>query len=354
MCCYVKSVANPVISVNNKFHPAYMVNYYGVIYDMKHKNLEIIFAVFLAIILPSLMITLIPVNKSAEEDSETITETMRETTQTEKLMVSVLMDDGAVETMELDQYVLGVVLREMPAEFEKEALKAQAVVARTYALRRMNSESKHDEADICSSPACCQGYCDPVDFLDAGESEQVLSKVSTAVQETEGQVLCYQGELIEATYFSCSGGITEDAMAVWGADIPYLRSVVSPGEEGATHFTDKVTFTSQEFNEKLGGKFTGFPESWVESVTYTQGGGVDQIQICGERYQGTQLRNLLSLRSTAFAIHIVADTVTITTKGFGHRVGMSQYGAEAMAVQGFSYEEILSHYYSGTVLNSYI
>lgn len=320
---------------------------------MKLKNFEMIFAVLLAIVLPSFIIALIPMEETESGKTEITVATTEATTHKETWMVSVLKDDGTVVSMELDDYVLGVVLREMPAEFDAEALKAQAVVARTYTLRRIGQGSKHLGADICTNPACCQGFYEQQEFLDAGESADKLSKVSKAVRDTEGQVLYYQGELIEATYFSCSGGMTEDAVAVWGADIPYLQSVASPGEEEATYFTDKVTFTSQEFNEKMGGKFTGFPESWVESVTYTQGGGVEEIQICGYRYKGTQVRNLLSLRSTAFAIHIVADTVTITTKGYGHRVGMSQYGAEAMAVQGSSYQDILSHYYSGAVLQTY-
>ncbi len=350
---YVKSVALLDKSGTNKFHPVFVVNYEGVINFMKHKNLEILFAILLAVILPSFIIAMIPAEDSRSEAIETTVATTSNTSYAEPRTVSVLMDNGDVVEMELDQYVLGVVLREMPAEFDLEALKAQAVVARTYTLRRIRKGSKHTQADICTNPACCQGFCDQQDFLDGGESVDMLSKVSNAVEQTQEQVLYYQGELIEATYFSCSGGMTEDAVAVWGAEIPYLQSVDSPGEEGASHFTDKVTFTSREFNEKMGGKFTGFPESWVESVTYTQGGGVEEIQICGIRYKGTQVRNLLSLRSTAFAIHIVSDTVTITTKGYGHRVGMSQYGAEAMAVQGASYEEILSHYYSGTILNTY-
>ena len=349
---YVKPIAYQDNSGINKFHCVSVVKYSGVIDNMKHRNLEIIFAFLLAILLPSLMISMIPNNRTGPDNVATIV-TTEETVSNETQMVSVLMDDGNVEQMELEQYVLGVVLREMPAEFDAEALKAQAVVARTYTLRRMEQGSKHGQADICIDPACCQGFYQQQAFIDTGESFEMLSKVSDAVMQTKGQVLTFQGALIEATYFSCSGGMTEDAAAVWDADIPYLQSVASPGEENASHFTDKVTFTSREFNEKMGGKFTGFPESWLETVTYTQGGGVEEIRICGHSYRGTEVRNLLSLRSTAFAIHIVADTVTITTKGYGHRVGMSQYGAEAMAAQGSSYQDILSHYYRGAVLSDY-
>ena len=316
---------------------------------MKPEKFDILYAVLMAIIFPSFIISFMSKNHKDLEISEPTAASTQETTTVQQDLVSVL-EDGRVRRMELEDYVLGVVLREMPAEFEPEALKAQAVVARTYTLRRIQIDGKHTDADICTDPSCCQGYLDPQEFLESGEREENLLKVSAAVTSTSGQVLLYKGELIEATYFSCSGGMTEDAVAVWGTDIPYLKSVASPGEENATHFTDKVTFTAEEFKNKLGGKFYGFPEEWIEEISYTHGGGVEKIKICGKVYTGTQIRKLLSLRSAAFTIHVVADTVTITTKGFGHRVGMSQYGAEAMAVQGNSYEKILAHYYQNTAL----
>ena len=163
----------------------------------------------------------------------------------------------------------------------------------------------------------------------------MVDKVSQAVKETQGQVLLYQGELIEATYFSCSGGRTEDAVAVWGTDIPYLQAQDSPGEEDAEVYMDTVTFPVEDFTYLLGiePSATGLQ---VDSVTYTRGGGVDTIVISGKEFDGGQMRQLLGLRSTAFAMQIVGETVTITTKGFGHRVGLSQYGAEAMAQSGSS------------------
>ena len=166
-------------------------------------------------------------------------------------------------------------------------------------------------------------------------------------------MLTYQGKLIEATYFSCSGGRTEDALAVWGEDVPYLQSVESPGEEGAAHYVDTVSFTASEFCEKIGKELPGIPAEWIGTIRYTAGGGVETIYIGDEPYSGTQLRSMLNLRSTAFLITAAGDTVTITTKGYGHRVGMSQYGADAMAVQGCSYEEILAHYYPGTKLQQW-
>ena len=283
--------------------------------------------------------------------------TEKETITTEsgvRLAIPVLFSDGVVSEMELEEYVTAVVLREMPADFEIEALKAQAVVARTYALRRHLRGGKHENATVCTDPSCCQGYYSPSEYLKNGGADDMLEKVNRAVTDTQGRVLTYNDELVEATYFSCSGGQTEDAKAVWGTDIPYLQSTESPGEENATHFTDTVVYTSSEFQQLLGRQLQGLPGSWFGSISYTNGGGVDTIEICGKVYHGTELRKYLGLRSTAFLISAVGNSITITTKGFGHRVGMSQYGADVMAVDGYSYAEILAHYYTGTELKCII
>lgn len=255
----------------------------------------------------------------------------------------------AVVQQDLEAYLVGVVLAEMPASFEPEALKAQAVVARTYTMRANFTGGKHGDGSVCTDYACCQAYIAPEDYLSQGGTRENLEKITAAVTDTAGQVLTYEGSLIEATYFSCSGGSTEDAVAVWGTDYPYLQAVESPGEEHAAHFTDTVTYTPSQFQSALGVSLTGSPKAWFGAVTYTEGDGVDTMQIGGKTYKGTQLRQLLSLRSTAFTVS-VGENITITTKGFGHRVGMSQYGADAMALSGRGYEEILTHYYQGTVL----
>ena len=271
-----------------------------------------------------------------------------QSTQSDLMQVDILNDDGVVERMVLETYLIGVVLAEMPANFELEALKAQAVVARTYTLRAHEGKSKHEMAAVCTDPACCQAYCSEQDYLLKGGTEENLDRVRCAVEATTGQILTYGGELIEATYFSCSGGTTEDAVAVWGAEIPYLQSVSSPGEEDATYYTDSVAFTITELMEKL--ELQSAEMLRFENITYTAGGGVDELTVQGKKFRGTDLRKLLGLRSTAFTISTEGDNVTFHTRGFGHRVGMSQYGADAMAVNGSSYEEILQHYYQGTVL----
>ena len=270
----------------------------------------------------------------------------------EELLIPVLREGVPVE-MELTDYLTGVILAEMPASFEEEALKAQAVVARTYTVRALTRGSKHEDAAVCTDSSCCQGYISEEDYLAKGGSGQQIEKMRSAVEATWDLVLTYEGNLIEATYFSCSGGSTEDAVAVWGTDVPYLQSVASPGEEGATHYQDTVTFTPEEFASALSLKLTGDPSEWFGKASYTAGGGVETMVIGGITFYGTDLRSALGLRSTAFTVSAGDDRITVTTKGYGHRVGMSQYGADAMAAGGSSFQEILGHYYQGTRLEQW-
>ena len=282
-------------------------------------------------------------------ESESIAPTEVLTQYDSMVQLTVKNKSGNLQQMTLGEYLVGVVLAEMPADFEAEALKAQAVVARTYTCRRM-AGSKHESASVCMDPGCCQGFRSPEEYRDLGGKAQSVEKVRHAVEATDGLVLRYGGALIDATYFSCSGGSTEDAVAVWGQDVPYLQAVESPGEEEAPRFTDSVSFSPSEFAGKLGLSASGEPAGWFGAVAYTDGGGVDTMVIRGKTFTGTQLRSKLGLRSTAFEIAVSGKTITITTRGFGHRVGMSQYGAQAMAQAGDSFGTILAHYYTGAEL----
>lgn len=322
---------------------------------------DALIAVTLAGIIPGVIIKLAgrKADTQSNLDCDILASTQMDTLQTSvpvqenSIGIPVLMRDDSVSILDLDAYVTAVVLREMPANFEMEALKAQAVVARTYALRQKANGSKHDSGAICTEASCCQGFCTQAEYLLNGGNITDIDRIRTAVAATKGEVLTYEETLIEATYFSCSGGKTETAESVWGTDIPYLQSVMSPGEENATHYTDTVTISSDKFAEKLALHTTGIPETWIGEIVYTEGDGIKTIEICGQVFTGTQIRQRLDLRSTSFIITAVGSTITITTKGFGHRVGMSQYGADAMAVLGHDYRQILSHYYQGTALQQY-
>lgn len=248
------------------------------------------------------------------------------------------------EWMNLEEYLVGAVYGEMPAQFEEEALKAQAVAARTFALKAARTGGKHGDTGVCTDAACCQAYRTP-----DGEAEPIRQ----AVLQTEGEVLTYQGEMIDAVYFSCSGGSTEDAVAVWGQEVPYLQSVDSPGEEGAGAYLCQRRFGREELEEALGVTLSEEPEQWFRNPVYTEGGGISVVEAGGKVWTGVELRRLLGLRSTKIRLHQEGQTLVITTYGYGHRVGMSQYGADAMAAGGADYRQILAHYYTGTELMVY-
>lgn len=250
---------------------------------------------------------------------------------------------GEVVEMAWEDYLTGVLLGELPGSFSHQTKAAQAVVARTYALAAVERGVKHPGA-VCTDSGCCQNWVDP----DTWPNADHVASAREAVAETAGLVLTYQGQLIEATYFSCSGGRTEAAVAVWGSDIPYLQALDSPGEEAAAHFRDEKVFSEAAFLEALG--LTG--PLTLGTPTRTEGGGVEKLTICGEVFTGTRLRQLLGLRSTAFEILPQPGQLRIRTAGFGHRVGMSQYGAQAMAEGGSVWREILAYYYPGTEIQT--
>ncbi len=264
--------------------------------------------------------------------------------------------DGALETMTMADYLEGVVLGEMPASFPLAALEAQAVAARTFTLRRRLAP-KHDDADVCADGSCCQQYltAEEAQARLGNDWEAAAAQVRAAVEATDGLVLVYDGALIDAVYFSCSGGRTEDAAAVWGGEVPYLQSVESPGEETAAPYQDTVsvpleTFRSAILEQAPTADLSENPAAWFGGVTYTEGGGVATMRIGGESFTGTELRTMFGLRSAQFAVAVEADAIVFETRGYGHRVGMSQYGAKAMAEAGADFREILTHYYTGVEL----
>ena len=313
---------------------------------------QIIQSVLFGMVLPSALVnTVETVTVKTPEPEASVQETVQ--SDPDQVMIPVLLDTGEVELMELEEYVSRVVLGEVPTSFETEALKAQAVAARTYTLYCGQASARHAEGAVCTDYRCCQAYRDPQDYLENGGTVEALERVRQAVKDTAGEVLCYDGKLIVATYFASSGGVTEDAEEVWGQAYPYLTSVESPGEEDSAYYEDTKTFTAQEFQERLGVTLNGSPETWFGRVYGSLGGGVGVMRIGGRLYGGTEIRSLFGLRSTIFTVTTTADSVTFHTKGYGHRVGMSQYGADAMAVNGSTYQEILAHYYTGTTLEQY-
>ena len=253
----------------------------------------------------------------------------------ESYLIQLQTQDGTIE-LSLHDYLLGVLYAEMPQSFSEQAMMAQAVASRTFALKKLR-----DGRVLCDQAASCQAYLDPAGLE--------LPVAEAAVTATDGQVVTYGGALIEATFFSCSGGWTEAAVEVWGNDVAYLQSVQSPGEEEAPRFTETVTIPMAAVREALSGyeeaDFTR--ELLVGEIVRTEGSGVRTIELAGVTLTGVQVRALFNLRSTNFEITESEAGLTFTTLGYGHRVGLSQYGAEAMAQQGASYEQILEYYYTG-------
>lgn len=329
---------------------------------------DILLVILLGIVIPWITLNSVlriydrPAQNNSEDRTTAPRDTVSETADqnapsihdrsTDSKSICLILPNGEEKTLQIREYLVGVVLAEMPAFFEGEALKAQSVVARTYTLKVTSSGFRHGPGKICSNYACCQAYMDPMEYEKTGSTDAV-DRFRSAVEDTDGQVLTFQGNLIEAVYFSCSGGFTEDAEAVWGTDFPYLRAISSPGEENAAHFTDTVYFSAEEFCTRIGQSLTGAPSSWLGPVEFTSGGGIRVMQIGNREYRGTELRTALGLRSTVISMQADTKGISITTRGFGHRVGMSQYGADAMAAQGSLYDDILAHYYQGTDLVSW-
>ena len=263
-----------------------------------------------------------------------------------------------VEETALREYLIGVVAAEMPAGFETEALKAQSVAARTYAMYCM-STSRHADADVCDDYRCCQAWSseDALREKWGADYDALHSRIESAVDATAGQTLRYRGEPILAAFHSSSDRRTESSAEVWGGALPYLVSVDSP-ENAATvpNFVSTVELDALDFRDTLlhehgEADFSGDPETWIGEVEYTDGGRVDAITLGGVRFTGRELRELFALRSTDLTLDYSDGVFVFTVTGFGHGVGMSQYGAQRMASEGAGYRDILAHYYPGTKLS---
>lgn len=263
---------------------------------------------------------------------------------------------GEIEEMDLDEYLYGVVSSEMPASFEEEALKAQAVVARTYTIYKITNESKHENADICDNSACCQAWISKEERLqkwNEAERETNWAKIVNAVDSTKGKIITYEGKPINAFFHSNSGGITETASNVWGGkNEPYLQAVETSGESNYTQYSSELIITKNEFIEKIKEYHSNFEidfsnEDEIKILDYTEGERIKTIKIGNLELQGTEIRNIFGLKSAKFEINIEGENIKFNVLGYGHGVGMSQTGADSMAKEQKGYEEIIKHYYTG-------
>ena len=274
-------------------------------------------------------------------------------------LVRVRMEDGTAATLTLADYLWRVVAAEMPASFEREALRAQAVTARTYTLYQMGigTNPNHPEADMCTDIACCQAYLDPdqaaANWGDGASA--YAAKITDAVSSTDGQAIFYEGALIDAVFFSSAAGRTLDAVEVWGGSVPYLTGVESPEGEEVPNYHTTVAVSLEDFRETFLAQYpqadlSGDPSGWFQSLRPTSSGGVNTVEVGGVVVKGSELRSLFGLRSAHFTVTAGAEGVAFSVTGYGHGVGMSQYGANAMARAGASWQEILEHYYTGVTI----
>ena len=262
------------------------------------------------------------------------------------IYVNVRRNNGNIEKYELEEYIIGVVSAEMPASFNKEALKAQSVVARTYALKSIKSNKQ------LTSDNSTQNFKDNNELKKMWEINYntYYNKIKSAVLETKGLYLSYNNDYVDAVYHSTSNGNTEDAVYVWGNSVPYLKSVSSEYDNTNKNYNSTITLTYNEISNKLKNSIDS--NTKFNIISRTSGNRVKEIEINGTTYSGVEFRKLLNLRSADFSIENNGANVVISTNGYGHGVGMSQYGANGMANNGSSYRDILLHYYTGVSIKN--
>lgn len=262
-----------------------------------------------------------------------------------------------VEEIKLDEYLYGVVSSEMPADFEMEALKAQATVARTYTIYKIvNNQNKHAGADICDNAACCQAWISKEDRLSKWEEdvrESNWKKIISAVDGTMGKIITYNNEPINAFFHSNSGGVTEIPINVWGGSgYPYLQVVETSGEDNYSQYSSEVSLSKTEFVNKIKEKHSNLEidfsnSNCIEVSEKTDSGRVKTLKVGNLNLAGVEIRTILGLKSTNFNVLLDENNIKFNVIGYGHGVGMSQTGADSLAKQGKNYEEIIKHFYVG-------
>lgn len=266
------------------------------------------------------------------------------TTNSSMSEITIYRSNGSIINLNMTDYLIGVVSSEMPASFNLEALKAQSVLARTYALKAKQTGKK------LTDTVSTQSYIDIDQMKNKWRNSfnTYYNKIKNAVENTNGEYLSYNGNYIEALYHSTNNGKTESSLDVFGNYYPYLISVSSEYDKNASNYLRTINMPLDTISNKLGLSLNN--DSVISILSYTDGGNIKEININGNNFSGKKVRELLGLRSADFDISISDNNANITTRGYGHGVGMSQYGANGMANAGYSYKDILSHYYPGTTL----
>nr|WP_227003889.1 stage II sporulation protein D [Salicibibacter halophilus] len=314
------------------------------------------------IVLPALLVLLFSGSEGEEDaSSDTLADAVPDTSGEQEseseseAVVPVYRDaQDTVDHVELEEYVLGVVSAEMPADFEMEALKAQALVARTFIAQQMEfGEGSDLPGDAIVSDTTAHQVYKSVEELEqewgANDAEK-MEKISEAVEATAGEIITYEDSPITASFFSTSNGYTENAEDYWEASVPYLRSVESPWDENSPRYSNTISFSVEEVEQQLGVELPE-GEALTTGKEKTEGDRVETVMIGDTSFQGREVREALDLDSSDFEWQRQGDEIVIHTKGWGHGVGMSQYGADGMAQEGMDYREIIDHYYHDVEIN---
>ncbi len=254
---------------------------------------------------------------------------------------------GQIEEHDLERYLVGVLAAEMPASFHEEALRAQATAARTYIYNKMQSDTKnsdHPNADVCTDSTHCKAWLSETDMQEKMGKDwykNYYQKLCDCVSDTRGEIITYENQPIVAVFHSTGSGRTENSKDVWGGDLPYLKSVASEGDKSAPKFSSTVEVSKEDICKTL-----GVTDPHVYGDTRTEGGAVDTVNIGGFLFRGTDIRTYFDLNSANFTVEETENSFIFHVIGNGHGVGLSQYGANAMAESGSTYREILSTYYT--------
>lgn len=328
---------------------------------MKNIAYYALIMVVIIIILPLIIV------RGCSYSNETKIPEVEQPTEEDRATIKVyISSEDQVREMFLEDYIKGVVAAEMPARFELEALKAQAVAARTYAYGRQmgfygSREGEHKGADICTSHNHCQAWVSKqkaVANWGIFSAYRNWTKIERAVAETKDLIAVYEGKAINPLYHSSSGGKTENIEEVWDCNpVDYLRSVISNGEEDSTNYIYSTKIKIEEMLSILKGKYADLEcnendlYNDIKIIDHTEGGNVKTLSVGNTVIKGTEFRTLFKLRSADFKLEKEdKNTIKITTIGYGHGVGMSQWGADYLAKKGGSFEEVLNYYYQGIAL----
>ena len=268
-------------------------------------------------------------------------------------------DTGIIEELDLDTYLIGVVASEMPASFEIEALKAQATVARTYTIYQIKNGKKHEEASICSNANCCQAWISKENRFARWEeekAEEYWGKIVNAVNDTKGKIILYNNEPINAVFHSNSGGKTELASNVWGGSFPYFQTVETTGEDLYTSYNSEIELSKDDLIKLMLEKYSEFKidfneNNCIEILELTEGNRVEKIKIGNLKISGVVARQLLGLKSANFNFEILENTIKFKVIGYGHGVGLSQCGSDALAKAGMKFDEIIKYYYKDVAIS---